>query len=47
MDTHFEIAVILEYYKKDQMQQLEQYIESTFRMLSKMINNLGADPTNP
>jgi four helix bundle protein len=27
--------------------ELEQYIESTFRMLSKMINNLGADPTNP
>jgi four helix bundle protein len=46
MDTQFEIAIILEYYKNGQMQELEQYLESTFRMLSKMINNLGADPTN-
>ena len=44
MDTQFEIAIILEYYKNGQMQELEQYLESTFRMLSKMINNLGADP---
>lgn len=43
-DTQFEIAIILEYYKNGQMQELEQYLESTFRMLSKMINNLGADP---
>ena len=46
MDTQFEIAIILEYYKNGQMQELEQYLESTFRMLSKMINNLVADPTN-
>lgn len=42
MDTQFEIAIILEYYKKEQMQALDQFSESTFRMLSKMIENLGA-----
>ena len=47
MDTQFEIAIILEYYKKGQMQELEQYLESTFRMLSKMIDNLGSNPTRP
>ena len=41
MDTQFEIAIILEYYKNGQMQELEQYLESTFRMLSKMIDNLS------
>ncbi len=42
-DTQFEIAIILAYYQKGQMKELEQYLESTFRMLSKMISNL--DPT--
>ena len=42
IDTQFEIAIILEYYKKEQMQALDQFSESTFRMLSKMIENLGA-----
>ena len=42
MDTQFEIAIILEYYKKEQMQAMDQFSESTFRMLSKMIENLGA-----
>jgi four helix bundle protein len=46
MDTQFEIAIILEYYKNGQMQQLEQYLESTFRILSKMISNLTSNPTN-
>ena len=46
MDTQFEIAVILEYYKQGQAKELEQYLESTFRMLSKMINNLKLNPTN-
>jgi four helix bundle protein len=45
IDTQFEIAIILEYYKKGQMQELEQYLESTFRMLSKMIGNLSSNPT--
>ncbi len=27
------------------MAELEQYLESTFRMLSKMIDNLGSNPT--
>lgn len=40
IDTQFEIAIILEYYKKGQMAELEQYLESTFRMLCKMIENL-------
>ena len=45
LDTQFEIAIILEYYKKGQMGELEQYLESTFRMLSKMIDNLDSNPT--
>jgi len=40
MDTQFETAIVLEYYQNGQMQELEQYLESTFRMLSKMIENL-------
>jgi len=43
MDTQFEIAIILEYYKQGQMAELEQYLESTFRMLSKMIENLSGE----
>jgi len=44
LDTQFEIAIILEYYKQGQMAELEQYLESTFRILSKMIDNLGSNP---
>jgi four helix bundle protein len=46
MDTHFEIAIILKYYKNGQRKELEQYLESTFRILSKMIGNLAANPTS-
>lgn len=47
LDTQFEIAIILEYYKAGQMQEMEQYFESIFRMISKMIDNLSIKPTNP
>lgn len=46
VDTQFEIAIILAYYQKGQKKELEQYLESTFRILSKMIGNLNANPTN-
>ena len=46
MDTQFEIAIILDYYKQGQMAELEQYLESTFRRLSKMIENLNLNPTS-
>lgn len=46
VDTQFEIAIILAYYQKGQMKELEQYLESTFRMLSKMISNLNPTPTS-
>jgi four helix bundle protein len=45
LDTQFEIAIILEYYKQGQIAEMEQYLKSTFRMLSKMIDNLGSNPT--
>jgi len=45
IDTQFEIAIILNYYKNGQMKEMEQYLESTFRMLSKMITNLNQSPT--
>ena len=40
IDTQFEIALILEYLKNNNIKELESYLESVFRMLSKMISNL-------
>ncbi len=40
IDTQFEIVLILQYMKNDQISQLEQYLESVFRMTSKLISNL-------
>ncbi len=40
LDTQFEISLILQYHKKEQSIELEKYSESTFKMLSKMIDNL-------
>jgi len=45
IDTQFEIAIILKYYKNGQIKELEQYLESTFRMLSTMIGNLQTKGT--
>ena len=42
IDTQFEIAIALQYYKSGQIEELEQYLESIFRMLSKMIDNLNS-----
>jgi len=42
IDTQFEISLILEYLKKENIVALEKYLESTFRMLSKMMNNLDS-----
>jgi four helix bundle protein len=39
IDTQ-EISLILDYFAKDQIQELGQYLESVFRILSKMISNL-------
>lgn len=44
MDTQFEISLILHYHKTGQIKELEEYLESTFRMLSKMIENLSQSP---
>lgn len=46
IDTQFEVAITLEYYKKGQRKEMEQYFESTFRMLSKMIGNLLSSPSS-
>lgn len=40
VDTQFEISMILEYLQKKDMEQLENHLESVFKMLSKMITNL-------
>jgi four helix bundle protein len=46
LDTQFEISTLLNYYKKNEQQSgLEQSLESVFRMLSKMIDNLK--PVHP
>jgi four helix bundle protein len=39
VDTQFEIAILLGYIKSDQTIDLKNYLESLFRMLSKMIDN--------
>ena len=46
LDTQFEISLILHYHETGQINELEQYLESTFRMLSKMISNLSLKPTS-
>lgn len=46
LDTQFEISHILQYHVNGQIKELEQYLESTFRMLSKMITNLNSNPTS-
>jgi four helix bundle protein len=43
VDTQIEISLILEYLKNKQIEKLEAYQESVFRMLSKMISNLAAE----
>lgn len=40
IDTQFEIALVLEYTSNEQLRELETYLSSVFRMLSKMISNL-------
>ena len=45
VDTQFEIAIILAYYQKGQRKEMEQYMESIFRILSKMIRNLASKLT--
>lgn len=40
VDTQIEISLILEYLKKNEIPKLEAYLESVFKMLSKMISNL-------
>jgi len=40
IDTQFEISLILEYLTRDQIHELEQQLESVFRILSKLISNL-------
>jgi four helix bundle protein len=39
IDTQFEIAILLDYIKSDQTYDVKNYLESIFRMLSKMIEN--------
>ena len=46
IDTQFEISLILDYLKKGDITALEKYLESTFKMLSKMMNNLQQQSTN-
>jgi four helix bundle protein len=41
VDTQLEISLILEHLKKNEIEKLEAYLESVFRMLSKMIGNLN------
>ena len=40
IDTQFEISLILQYVRNEQIAQLEQYLESVFRMINKLISNL-------
>ena len=40
IDTQFEISLLLQYVQQNQTDQLEKYLESVFRMTSKLISNL-------
>ena len=40
IDTQIEIALLLEYLQKEKITDMEKNMESVFRMLSKMIENL-------
>lgn len=40
IDTQFELSLILEYLQKNEITKLEAYLESVFKMLSKMLANL-------
>lgn len=40
VDTQLEISLVLEYLKKQEIEKLEHYLESVFKMTSKMIGNL-------
>lgn len=40
IDTQLEIAISLNYYSKNNEHPVEKYMESIFRILSKMISNL-------
>mgnify|MGYP006167338001 CR=1 FL=1 len=46
IDTQFEISLILQYVQNEQIAQLEQYLESVFRMISKLISNLESGQQN-
>jgi four helix bundle protein len=37
IDTQIEISLVLEYLQKNQITKLEKYLESVFKMISKMI----------
>jgi four helix bundle protein len=40
VDTQLEAAIILNYVNKEKIKSAEDYVESVFKMLSKMISNL-------
>lgn len=41
LDTQFEISLTLGYHQESQIKNMENYLTSVFRMLSKMITNLN------
>gem|GEM_PF-2621603 len=40
IDAQIEISLLLQYLQTNQIKQLEEYLESCFRMISKMTGNL-------
>jgi four helix bundle protein len=46
LDTQLEICIILGYLAGNNLDELNQSLESIFRMLSKMIDNLEPQPLN-
>jgi four helix bundle protein len=40
VDTQIEISLVLDYLQRKEIEKLESYLESVFKMLSKMISNL-------
>ncbi len=40
LDSQFEIAIILDYYKNGQSNELERHLETTFKKLCKLVSSL-------
>ena len=46
IDTQIEIALVIQYLQKNQIVELEAYLERVFMMLTKLMNKLDGESSN-